>query len=44
MGVARFAIDIFVGGFVVLLLVVRGKGEILELLVVFFVHFLDLLG
>ena len=44
MGVAWFAIDIVVGGLVILLLVVRGKGEISELLIVFFIHFLELSG
>ena len=44
MGVAWFAIDIVIGGVIVLLLIVRGKGEILELLVIFFIHFLELSG
>ena len=44
MRVAWFAIDIFIGGVVVLLLVVRGKGKILEFLVVLFVHFPELSG
>ena len=44
MGVAWFAVNIVVGGVVVLLLIVRGKGEILEFLVVFFVHFPELSG
>ena len=35
MGVAWFAIDIVIGSVVVLLLVLRGEGEILELLVIF---------
>ena len=44
MRVAWFAINIFIGSVVVLLLVVRGKGKILELLVVLFIHFPKLLG
>ena len=43
MGVAWFAIDIVVGGVIILLLIVRGKGEIFELSVIFFVHFRELL-
>ena len=44
MGVAWFAIDIIVGGVIVLLLIVRGEREILEFLVIFFIHFPELLG
>ena len=44
MGVAWFAIDIVVSGVIVLLLIVRSKGEILEFLVIFFIHFLELSG
>ena len=44
MRVAWFAINVFIGGVIILLLVVRGKGKILELLVVFLVHFPELSG
>ena len=44
MRVAWFSIDIFVGGVVVLLLVVGGKGKVFEFLVVFFVYFPELSG
>ena len=44
MRVAWLAINIFIGGVVILLLVVRGKGKILELLVVLLVHFSELSG
>ena len=44
MGVAWFTVDIIVGGVVVLLLIVRGEGEIPEFLVIFFIHFPELSG
>ena len=44
MRVTWFAIDILISGVVVLLLVVRGKGKIFELLVVLLVHFPELSG
>ena len=44
MRVAWFAIDVIVGSVVVLLLIVRGEGEVFEFLVVFLVHFLELSG
>ena len=39
-----FAINVVVGGVVVLLLVVRSEGKVLEFLVIFLVHFPKLLG
>ena len=44
MGVAWFTIDIIIGGVIVLLLIVRGEREILEFLVIFFIHFPELSG
>ena len=41
---AWFAINIVIGSVIVLLLVIRSKGEILEFLVIFFIHFPELLG
>ena len=42
MGVAWFTINIIIGSVVVLLLMVRGEREILEFLVIFFIHFPEL--
>ena len=41
---AWFAINIVIGDVIVLLLVIRSKGEILEFLLIFLVHFLELSG
>ena len=41
---AWFAIDVVVGSVIVLLLVIKSKGKVLEFLVIFLVHFPKLSG